>query len=226
MQRFTSTMSPTGALDPGGIPEGFKYATLGPNSLIDRVRVGSIELGPGTVIDIEDRKLTRVRPMPQTAALAAAPIDGLLELELWTCDESPVPRRRNAYSIEAVHTVYSHATDYTMLARLPVAGRRAASIHMLGTAGKPFQWACVAVKYGSPSAGTGRDSYFIIAPVATVTPATTAATITGSGANVLAEVQLYGGLDNHEDFDELQLWYNNVDADAFDLRMEAYDLCP
>jgi hypothetical protein len=228
MDRFISTMNDTGAFEHSCLPDGYAYASLGPKSLIDRVNVGGLELGVGALVPVSGgEKLAKVRPLRKTDLTTQC--DGLLELQLWRCDEQPRPaQERHPFAVADV-TAVTHATDYTRLGRLPVAGRRAAAIHMLGAVGKPFNYGIVGVKYGynRPTLGgvVARDEYFILDSGA-YTPTTLVASLPGAPASTLAMVKLFGGLDSHEDYDELELWYNCITADTFDWQMEAYDLCP
>lgn len=212
MIRFTATISSTGVLDSNAIPSGFAFATLGPNSLIDRVMVGNVELGPRTIVDLVGKpKLSLVRPLYKPQA-GEQQIVNSLELELWEACETPVVTPRNPVS----RTIRSENTGgaWINLIRLPVAGRRAASLHITGEPAKTLTFRVFGVKYGTGA----RDHWF---QLLSSSGATAAEAITGA-AHLLATVYLYGGLDAHEDYDELQLWQEAVSE--CDASMEAYDL--
>lgn len=220
MDRFTATMSNLGAFDPGSLPAGYRYATLGPNSLIDLVNIDGQVLGPDTVVDLSggQAKLSRVRPLRVTGGQ----VDGLLELELWLECETPVPRPRNPAVVTYGATVAA-AGGYQRLIRLPFAGRRAGVLHLNGDVGKAYDWAVYGVKFLNTGAvaGAARDMYVHL-DSATETPANSAVAAVG----LLGLTLLVGGIDSHEDFDEIELWAQGDVADAeLDVRAEAYDLC-
>lgn len=211
MFRFTATLDNSGALDPSSLPKGYAYATLGPNSLVDQVSVGGMILGPRSVVPIEDgnTKLMRVRP---TSASMTSEVVNSLELCLWEKCETPVPTKRNGSIVRDSQA--AAAAAYALRLRLPFAGRQAASLHMIGTIAKLFDWAVLAIRYGAV-----RDQYFLL-DSGSFTPSNEA--ISGN-SNLLAQVKLAGGTDSFESYDELQLWYKNAAADQFDCEMEAYD---
>lgn len=213
MFRFIATLNDSGALDPSALPKGYAYATLGPNSLVDQVNVGGMNLGPRTVVPLEEgnMKLSRVRP---TRFNDTAEVVNLLELCLWEKCETPFPTKRNSCIVRASTSVDPAGATYARLIRLPFAGRQAASLHMLGTIAKPFDWAVLAIRYGAT-----RDYYFLL-DSGTFTPSNEA--ITG-GSNLLAQVKLAGGTDSFESYDELEMWYSQAAADPLDVEMEAYD---
>lgn len=204
------------------IPKGFAYATLGPKSHVDVVEIGGRRLGIGGIVPVSEGAMIKpVRPRRQSAGTEAS---HLLELALWQCDETPIARPR-ASEIVRAQTAVTHATDYTKILQLPVAGRVAAVFKMTGAVAKPFQWGIVGVSYGGNPEGAalGRDHKFLL-DSGTYTPATLIASLPGSVADVLAMVKLYGGLDSHEHYDELELWHNCTTADTHDYEAEAYDL--
>lgn len=213
MFRFTATMNDTGKFEVP-LPKDYAFATLGPNSLIDLVDIGGTVLGPDDVIAIEATTLKRVRPLRVTGGQ----VDGFLELELWQACETPVPKARNPVSVRG-RTAYAHATDLSRIIRLPYSGRRAGSITLIGQVGKLFDWAVYGIKYQ----GT-RDAY-IYADNGSETPTTTAAVLVGTAELVALEIML-GGLNDHDDVDEIEVWYRTTNAaDVCDFIAEGYDLC-
>lgn len=218
MQRATYSMSATGGFSPNAIPEGFAYATIGPNSLVDVVTIGGVRLGLDAPIRVTaGADIKRVRPLRVTGGQ----INTELELELWTECETPVACKRNPAEAKIAMTPAGGAVPYELILRLPFAGRRAGVVHVNGDTGKAYDWALWGVKYLDTLAvgAAARDKYTLL-DSGTETPTA----LLGIALDGLT-LQI-GGLDRHVDYDEIEFWAKGDAAAAeMDVRGEGYDLC-
>lgn len=201
----------------GQLPEGAWVAcAIGPDSLVDAVRVDGVTLGARAVLPCSRQpRIERVRG-PRTGTLTDN-ANNRCQLVLFERGDAvpgvasprrPVQRFRDLPA--------AVVASWTRVLRVPFAGRRYAAFHMTGKVGQSFDWALVGVKY-SAIGSTATEPH-----VADLETGTHLVVASVSGAEA-ALTKLVGGSDEFEDGDEVELWFKQAGANAFHAIGEAFD---